>query len=372
MRIYLPLSSVRGTLRIFVILALVGVADGCSSSPSSVPHNLPVQINPTHSSSSTAQPRTLKGHADAVQSIAFSRDGRLMVTSSAGRTVNIWDVRKGAIQRTLTGQPRTVWSVDISRDGKMVASGSDDGYVQLWEVQTGRLLRTMAPGGQVYSVAFSPNGKFIATGSRVNAGYKEIGGRVNVWAVATGKAIKTFSSPLAVNSVAFSSDGKLLLAGGSDQKMRLWNAQTGALLHTFTGHDWKGYVHGIYSVGFSPDSKVVASGGSGKFNQAVLWNARTGALLHVLPIPTGGIQALSFSPKGKIVATANYPKVQIWNIRTGKLLREWKDKAGVRVLAFTPDGRYLAAGGAGGSERINPDRTLTSDVDGVVEFWPIG
>ncbi|BCM89746.1 hypothetical protein IAD21_01593 [Abditibacteriota bacterium] len=355
-----------------MILALSGVANVCNSSPSSATRKLPAQSNPSHSPSSTAQPRTLIGHTNAVLSIAFSRDGRLMVTASSGRTVNIWDVRTGAIRRTLTGQPKTVWSVDISRDGKMVASGSDDGYVQLWDVQTGRLLRTIAHGGQVYSVAFSPNGKSIATGSRVSAGYKAIGGRVNVWEVSTGKALKTLSSPLTVKAVAFSSDGKLLLAGGADQKLRLWNARTEALLHTFTGHDWKGYRHGIDYVAFSLDSKVVASGGWGKFNQACLWNARTGALLHVLPIPTGGIQSLAFSPNGKIVATATHPKVQIWNIRTGKLLREWKDKAGVRALAFTPDGKHLVAGGAGGSERINSDRTVTSDVHGVIEFWPVG
>jgi hypothetical protein len=154
----------------------------------------------------------------------------------------------------------TVYSVAWSPNGKTLASGSHDQRVKLWEAATGKLLTTLkGHADTVEGVAWSPDGKTLASGSRDQT--------VKLWEAATGKLLRTLQGHTgAVYSIAWSSDGKTLASGSDDQSMKLWEAATGKLLTKLQGH-----TGAVYSISWSSDGKTLASGSD---DQTVkLWEA---------------------------------------------------------------------------------------------------
>jgi serine/threonine protein kinase len=159
---------------------------------------------------------TLTGYTKAVNSVAFSPDGKTLATGSSDSTARLWDVATGRTTATLTGNINSgVSSVAFSPDGKTLATGSDDSTVLLWDVATGRTTTTLTHTHWVTSVAFSPDGKTLATGS-----YDKT---ARLWDVAAGRTTATLTGHTgSVFSVAFSPDGKTLATGSSDDTARLW------------------------------------------------------------------------------------------------------------------------------------------------------
>jgi WD40 repeat protein len=136
--------------------------------------------------------------------VAFSPDGKQVVSSSSDRTIRLWDAATGAALQTLEGHTDYISSVAFSPDGKQVVSGSDDRTVQLWDAATGAALRTLeGHTSYITSVAFSPDGKQVVSGSGDQT--------VRLWDAATGAALQTLKGyTSSVTSVAFLPDGKLL------------------------------------------------------------------------------------------------------------------------------------------------------------------
>ncbi|PQE07169.1 hypothetical protein CJF31_00004831 [Rutstroemia sp. NJR-2017a BVV2] len=279
--------------------------------------------------------QTLEGHSDWVMSVAFSPDGKQVVSGSADQTVRLWDTTTGALLQTLEGHSDRVISVAFSPDSKQVMSGSVDQTVQLWDTTTGALLQTLeGHSDPVISIAFSPDGKQVVSGSG------SADQTVRLWDTTTGALLQTlkgYSDP--VISIAFSPDSKQVVSGSTDQIVRLWDTATGALLQILEGHS-----DPVISVAFSPDSKQVVSG---SVDQTIrLWDTTTGALLQILEGHSDPVISVAFSPNSKqIVSGSDDKTVRLWDTVTGALLQILEGHSDwVRSVAFSPDGKQVVSG----------------------------
>ena len=354
-----------------IFLASVPLAlifSGCGKSSEATPTSSAPVAESAPGAFSLAPAKTFTGQGDMILSLAFSRDGKTLASASADRTVQLWDVESGKVLQTLTGNRLIVWSADISPEGKTVASGGNDGSLRIWDAQSGQASHVITQGPVVNTVAFSPDGKLIASGRRTANRTRDAS--LNLWDAASGKLVHAFTSapPFPTQGVTFSPDGKLLLSGGLDKMLRLWDVQTGKLQRTFVVKSYidnpKGQNGVIYRVAFSPDGSLIASGGYDEVGTVWVWGVKTGALLHTLKGTKGGVSGLAFSPDGKTLASGTRNQVQIWDAQSGKLQKSWDETStlGVKSLAFTPDGKFLVTGSA---------QDTQGNRQGTIHFWPL-
>ena len=273
------------------------------------------------------------GHSQVVNAVAFSPDGKRLVTGGFDSAIKFWDVGAGEEIRTLN-TPGPVDAISFSPDGKFFVSGGEDGAILLWNAETGEEVRRFSGHGKnVKSVAFRPpDGEFLATGSE--------DGKIELWQVDTGERVRTISARSGrIECVAFSPDGKLL-SGAGFGVVQIWNVTTGEEVHKLEGHNgW------VPAVAFSPDGKLLATGGYP--GEIKLWNVESGEALRTLTGRFSTVLCLSFSPDGKILASGNWEQtVQLWEVETGKELRTLAGHSGtVQSVAFSPDGKQLASAG---------------------------
>jgi WD40 repeat protein len=298
---------------------------------------------------------TLTGHEDLVDSLAFSPDGAILASGSPwDGTVRLWNVKDGTPRHVLEGHDGC-----FSPDGALLTSRRGD-RVMLWRVADGTLLHVLeTPAGWWESVAFSPDGATLASGSN--------DGTVWLWRVSDGAPLRTLEGHRGgVDSVAFSPDGATLASGSWDNTVRLWNVKDGTLLHVLEGRDGHFSPDGALLILESQDAKVrlwdvkdgtsrhVLNGRDGRFSpdgallalgsrdgKVRLWDVKDGTLLHVLEGDDG-----CFSPDGALLVSLSLDGgVMLWRVADGTLLRTVKGPRGVKPqIAFAPDGRMLAIG----------------------------
>jgi WD40 repeat protein len=206
--------------------------------------------------------------------VAFAPDGRTVAWAGTNpgplqdakardwMVITLWDVAAQKVQAVLAGHRDGISSVAFSADGKNIVSGSYDQTVRLWQVATGRELATLQTPQVIHGVAISPDGRTIAaaTGNRFASDDDRTPsrpGNVILWEVATRKERATLSAhESSARAVVFSPDGKILASGGYDGSIKLWEPEKAKERATLRGH--QGYV---YSLAFAPDGRTVASAG---------------------------------------------------------------------------------------------------------------
>ena len=227
-----------------------------------------------HLSNSRRCLRSFEGHADSVNSVCLSGDGRVALSGSSDQTLKLWEVSTGRCLRSFEGHTGGVTSVCWSADGRYALSGSGDHTLKLWEVSTGRCLRSFeGHTGGVTSVCWSADGRYALSGSGDHT--------LKLWEVSTGRCLRSFEghtdsvtsvclrgdgrcsrSPASrqeVTSVCLSVDGRYALSGSRDKTLKLWEVSTGRCLRTFEGH-----AKAVTSVCLSADGRYALSGSSDK------------------------------------------------------------------------------------------------------------
>jgi WD40 repeat protein len=332
-----------------------------------------------------------------VNCVAFNSDGRLLAGVCGGKAL-IWDVITGKELRSLPGagpDGRIAWSpIDnciagvpvskitdattgdlkktlmpiprprgtggpfgyaLSKDGQLVAEASGGGRVGVWNATTGQLIHSFNMSCQwVSCVAFSPDDKLLAAG----AGRRSL----QVWEVSTGRTVfRPTDLSLEVWGVAFSPDGKLLAAAmgyymdsrSNFGTVRVWDTATWQVVHNLRGHSGC-----VWSLAFSPSGRRLASAG-GPFGRGVMPNVMPAWARQVYGANTVGLMGSPLGPRPLLAASALIPvtpppgEVKIWDMATGKEVWTLPGTTGaVYGVAFSPDGRRLATGGADGTVKI--------------------
>ena len=366
------LVAVGTALVITIILGIIAMVNGQRAVASAV--NLSTQVVVAQNAESTAQQEahiraTQQTIAEEQKIIAEdnarrARAGELAAYSLANiekaydlamllgiesyHTQDIYQARSSLLKLLQFSPPLSkfmhhgnyVKTIAFSPNGKTLASGSENGTIILWDIQSGQPIGDPLHGHthSVNSVAYSPDGKVLASGSYDH--------NIILWDVTTGLQVR---DPLhrhldLVQSITFSPDGKTLASGGNDRTIILWDVASGQPI----GDPIGGYTGLVLSIAFSPDGKTLASGQMD--GDIILWDVTNGKQIgDVLRGHAGSVSGVSFSPDGRMLASGSFDNtVLVWDVtnpaswRRSLLLRGHTSL--VNSIAFSPDGTKLASG----------------------------
>jgi WD40 repeat protein len=285
---------------------------------------------------------TLQGHLDVVLRLAFSADGQRLISAANDKTVKVWDLTRSPEPRCVAGLAILNTGSALSPDGKHLAMTSGRGSrVEVLDLVSGKQTVDLN-AGYVWGVAYSPDGRRLATASTSQAK------SVKVWDLATRQIVFTLKGHAdEVYCVAYSADGRRLASGSKDGVVRVWDAATGREIFTLRGHSGI-----VMRVAFSPDGKRLATCSWDK--TVKLWDLETGQEAIALLGHEDMVQAVAFSPDGRLLASASSDQtIKLWDTTTGKEAHTLKGRGGVVVcVAFSPDGRRLASGSNDGLVKL--------------------
>ncbi|EAW36442.1 CHAT domain-containing protein [Lyngbya sp. PCC 8106] len=286
----------------------------------------------------------LEGHRSGVQTVAFRPDGEMMATVSWDGTVKFWQPDGSLLNRPWLNNLKNISAVAFSPDSKIIATASGK-TVTLWNLNGKMLNRLEGHKYTVVALAFSPDSQIIATASGDAASGQ---GAVQLWRQ-DGTLLKTLEDQKNSNldfqlTVAFSPDGKMIASGGWHGALRLWKKDGTSITHTLLGAD------AINTVSFSPNSQIIATGTA---NGSVYIHQVDGTLATTFSGDKDGVWGVSFSPNGEIIATAGSDRtVKLWKL-DGTLVNTLQGHRNVVLaVAFSRQGSMIASASDDGTIKL--------------------
>ena len=318
----------------------------------------------------------LRAHANMILEVNFSPDGATLASGSLDGTVRLWNPESGRCLKTLSGYTNTIWSLVYSPQDDVLVSGGQDGMVRLWDLKHHRWLRELNQQGTVASVAVSPDGQMLASGTN----HSETA--LSLWDLTHSQQLQSFmpiTSPVRtvrfspqgtwlasgnddytvslwhinrrtcihtlrghtnmVWGVDFSNDGRLLVSSSLDYTIRVWDVETGKCLHILSCQSEVG------SAVFAPDGERLVSGGTDAV--ILIWDVYKGECVSTLGGHTASIPAVTFNKAGTLLASASLDQtIRLWDVNTEQCLKVLRGHTqGIWTVAFSPDDRTLASGG---------------------------
>jgi RNA polymerase sigma factor (sigma-70 family) len=292
-----------------------------------------------------------------VSSLALTPDGKILATGTSnekkGADIILWDMETGKQTRCLEGHRRMVVSLAFSPEGKTLASAAPfpEFTVRLWDVASGKEVHRISAPASSFGVAYIEGGTLISWGAA---------NTVHFWDPKTGKQMRRFEGHEAsVYDLAFSPDGKWLATSvGSESLVGIWDTASGKEVARLREQGEER--PNVTAVAFSPDGKLLAAGSAD--GSVRLWQPDTRKLVRRLEVCRGWVKTVVFSPDGKRLASAGEDKViHLWDVTSGREVRQWAANPAIYRLAFSPDGTRLAMGAGAGTPTIRVWDVATGD-----------
>jgi murein L,D-transpeptidase YafK len=269
--------------------------------------------------------------------VAFSPDGRQILSGGEDKMLRLWDVATGQNVRTMEGHTGEILAVAFSPASPHVLSAGKDKTVKLWDIETGLLLKTFeGHADEVLSAAISADGRFVLSGSKDKT--------VKLWDTGTGQLLKTYEGHTdEVTAAALSADGRQALSGSKDRTVKLWDVETGQLLKTFEGHS-----EGVLSVAFPGGSKAL----SGSQDRTLkLWDLASGAAVKTLEGHADSVTSAAVSRDGRQVLSGSKDKtLKVWDTGNGQL----RSTIDLQSVTFWPNGYRNFFHGVSSSKAVDP------------------
>lgn len=275
---------------------------------------------------------------------------------SSDNTVRLWDLATGETLRVYSGHSNTVTAVALSPDERYVISASADATIRIWDKDSGQLLRQLSHSAQVLSMALKDD-LLVAS----DYDFESAASHMMLWNWRTGKEMRCFEGQCdVIHSVAISPDGQWILSGSGasgpysahsgDNDLVLWDLQSGAVLRRMHGHK-----DAIFHVAFRPDGCSAVS--SSADSTLILWNLDDGEIISTLRGHSTFVYSFDISPKGDRVLSASLDlSVILWDLERAQEIRRFYGHAGpVTAVQFLSDGR----------------RVLTGAVDKTLRLWDV-